>query len=211
MVRRPSRQPAMQTNTATTSAAAESAQCSPNWTPASPTRTANDAHRSEEKCSASASKRLAATSSCADATARGRGRNRPRSKPGSRQTPRRWHHRRAIRARSGAWPPPRSRRRRAGTAARFRPAPRRLDLAVAVMVLLVGRLAGNAHGEISHHAWRRDRSANGRLPTGSPASRWQSPTNALAIVSPAEAAIEVSATCSFSCCMRRLCGLSLAV
>jgi hypothetical protein len=33
----------------------------------------------------------------------------------------------------------------------------------------------------------------------------------LAIVSPAEATIEVNATCSFSCCMRRLCGLNLAV
>ena len=55
MVRRPSRQPAMQIRIATASAAAESAHHRPNRTPPSPISTASEAHRSDEKCSASAS------------------------------------------------------------------------------------------------------------------------------------------------------------
>ena len=55
MVRRPSRQPATQMNTATTIAAAESANGYPSATAASPMSTATDDHRSEPKCSASAS------------------------------------------------------------------------------------------------------------------------------------------------------------
>jgi len=45
----------MHTNTATTTAAAESAHWYPNATPPSPTSTASEDHMSEPKCSASAS------------------------------------------------------------------------------------------------------------------------------------------------------------
>ena len=45
------------------------------------------------------------------------------------------------------------------------------ELSVAVLMLFVGRLAGNAHREHRSSPWRRDRSANGRPPTRSPASR----------------------------------------
>ena len=49
----------MQIKTATTIAAAASAQGKPAATPASPISTATDDHMSEEKCSASASQRFA--------------------------------------------------------------------------------------------------------------------------------------------------------
>ena len=74
----------------------------------------------------------------------------------------------------------------------------RFDLAVPVVMLFVGRLAGDAHGDIGHHrgaeidqrmaGFRQDRRA----------SRCKTPTTALAIVRPADAAIEERATCSFS-------------
>ena len=55
MVRRPSRQPATQTSSATTTAAAESAQANPSLRPARPTSTAADDHISDPKWRASAS------------------------------------------------------------------------------------------------------------------------------------------------------------
>ena len=55
MVRRPSRQPATQMNTATTTAAAESAHGYPSATAPRPPSTAIDDHMSEPKCRASAS------------------------------------------------------------------------------------------------------------------------------------------------------------
>jgi histidine ammonia-lyase len=55
MVRRPSRQPAMQIRIDTATAATESAEANPSAMPKSPTNTANEDHMSESKCSASAS------------------------------------------------------------------------------------------------------------------------------------------------------------
>ncbi len=152
MVRRPSRQPAMQTSTATTSAAAESAHGRPNRTPTRPISTASEDHRSDEKCSASAS------SAWLCVCLRG-ARQRARAEEIDRRstptiTPKAQtvaidrvlfmldqaldrfpdHHAREQEQQRG-----------------FRQRRDALDLAVTVMVFLVGRLAGNAHGDIGHH------------------------------------------------------------
>ena len=55
MVRRPSRQPAMQMRIDTATAATESAEAKPSAMPKSPINTADEDHMSELKCSASAS------------------------------------------------------------------------------------------------------------------------------------------------------------
>ena len=75
-----------------------------------------------------------------------------------------------------------------------------LDLAVAVVVLLVGRLAGNAHGEIGHHGGEKSISECAASDS-SASDPERKPTTALATVKPAETAIDVSATFSFSLCI----------
>ena len=151
MVRRPSRQPARHTNSATTRAAAASAHGKPNATPPSPISTAIDDHMSEPKCSASASSASLAVSrghaveqpraeeidhDRHDDHGEGRERRLDRVAVAAEQPLRRLpdHHARQHEQQRGL------RQRRHA-----------LDLAVAVVVLLVGRLAGDAHGEIGHH------------------------------------------------------------
>ena len=84
------------------------------------------------------------------------------------------HRPHALRARSAASPPPRSPRPRAGTAARFPPAPRRFRPCRGRNGALRRPACRRCARRHRSSPWRRGRSASGRPPTGSPASRWRS-------------------------------------
>ena len=70
------------------------------------------------------------------------------------------------------------------------------DLAVAVLMLGVGRLAGNAHGEIGEQRRREVQQANGPASDRMASEPVSSPIAAFAAVRPAEAAIDPSAAFS---------------
>jgi hypothetical protein len=171
MVRRPSRQPARQTNSATTIAAAESAQAKPKATPPSPTSTASDDHMSEPKCKRIGLQRFA----CGLA---GHAIEQPRAKEidHDRNNDHREGRGRGLDRLAVAAPEPLRRLpdhhpRQNEQQRRFGQRRHALDLAVAVMVLLVGGLAGDADGEIGHQRGAESRSANALPRTGSQANR----------------------------------------
>ena len=151
MVRRPSRQPATQTRTATTSAAAESAHQRPNRTPPRPISTASEAHRSDEKCSASASSAwLCVCFGGARERARAEEIDRDRHRDHAERPGVRDHRMLFVLGQALDRFPD----HHAGEQEQqrgFRQRRNAFDLAVAVVVFLVGRLAGNAHRDIGHH------------------------------------------------------------
>ena len=150
MVRRPSRQPASSTSTATASAATESAHHRPKRMPTRPTSTASEPHRSEEKCSASAASAWLEVFSAVRESARERTKS---TTIDTRMTPKA----QALASTPcpscamqtlGRFPD-----HHAGEQEQqrgFRQRRDRLHLAVAVVMLLVGRLARDAHGGIGH-------------------------------------------------------------
>ena len=204
MVRRPSRQPARQTNSATTIAAAESAQWIAERDAAEP-----DQHRDRRPHVGAEMQRIGlqrlARGFAGDAVEQARAEEIDHDRDDDHGEGRdRRLDRMAVLAEQPLAPPPRSPRRTARTAAPSRPAPRRSrpcrGRSDAPRRPACRRCARRNRSSPS----RRGRSANARPPTGSRASRSSTPTTPLASVRPPEATIEPSATCSFSCCIGTL-------
>ena len=205
MVRRPSRQPAMQMNTATIDRGGGIRPRIAERDAAKP-----DQHRDRRPHVGAEMQRVGferlARGLPGDAIEqRARARNRPRSTRRSRRRPRSSPRPRALAAEQALRGLP---DHEAGQDEQQPGLDQRgdaLDLAVAVMMLLVGRLAGDAHREPGHHG----RGEVERRVRGFREQRERAgdkPTTALATVSPPDAAIEVSATRSLMSCMARLAG-----
>ena len=172
----------------------------PSATPPSPTSTAIDDHMSEPKCSASASSASLAVS-LRHAIEQARAEEIDHDRNGDHgEGPERRFDRVAVAAEQ---PLCRLPDHHAGQHEQQRGLGERgdaFDLAVAVVVLLVGRLAGDAHREIGHHG--RDEVDQRMRGLGQDRERaGHHADHALGERQPAEAAIDPSATRSFSLCI----------